>query len=266
MVTYAYSTMLYVGLPPLKALERIVSVKKLAAELSYDNFLNFGGKAVEDRYMYEVLDKVKSVPEFVNSIKVVHLPYDEMEPQIALSEHGIKRYKKWIDFAYRIGAEIAVVHTLKIDKEYENALELNAEFLRLFLVEMRDKGIVLAVENRLEKNLFGSKPSDLTKLVEEVGDEIGICLDLGHAHINRNVEDFLALGKHIVAIHAHDNDGYRDQHKPPYSGSIEWKLIEDWITRIRFKGVVVFEVTCRDSIGICDKIVDQIRATPIANL
>lgn len=262
MPVYAYSTMLYLSLPPVKALERIMS-KGLDAEFSYDNFVVYGGKSVEDKYISDVLNRLS---DFVDRVKTVHMPYDEMEPQIALSEPGLRRYSKWMDLAYRLSTKVVVVHTLKISTKFQNAFELNAEFLRTLLREAVDRGILIAVENRLEKNLFGSKPSDLIKIVEELGEGIGICLDVGHAHINKNIESFLSLGKHIVAIHVHDNDGFKDLHKPPSSGSIKWSLIEDWITRSRFKGVVVFEVLCRDNVNVCDSVVEQIRSKPIANL
>jgi len=55
-------------------------------------------------------------------------------------------------------------------------------------------------------------------------------LDLGHAHINGNLEESLqALSRHMAAMHVHDNDGVKDLHKPPYTGTIRWSLLENWI-------------------------------------
>jgi len=262
VLTYAYSTMLYLLLPPAKALEKIID-KGFSAELSYDNFIVFGGKLVEDRYLTEVQNFSQNFKKYVYAM---HMPYDEMDPQIALSSHSIKRYVKWINLAYKLEVKIAVVHTLKVDVENYIAYELNLDFLRILRKEAFDKGISIAVENRLEKNLFGSKPSDLIKLVKELGEGIGICLDLGHAHINKNIDEFLALGKHIIAIHAHDNDGYRDLHKPPFTGTIDWNSIEEWILKTKFKGIMIFEVLCRDNITVCDRVIEQIKLVPIANL
>lgn len=262
MPKYAYSTMLYLVLPPLKAATRLIDLG-LDVELSYDNFVFFGGRTVEDRYLDEV---IKHLADLQGRIKVLHTPYDELSPQIALSEAGFRRFAKWLDLAYKLGIEIAVVHTLKIGEDYERALDLNLEFIRKLSRDAVDKGVVLAIENRLEKNLFGSKPRDLLRIVNEFGGEVGICLDVGHANINKNLHEFITTaGRYIIALHAHDNDGYKDLHRPPYSGTVNWNLIEEQVTKI-VRSTIVFEVVCRDSITTCDKVVEGIRATPIANL
>jgi sugar phosphate isomerase/epimerase len=254
--------MLYLSLPPIKALKRIIA-KGLLAELSYDNFVVFGGKLIEDKYLAEIQNSSNDLKGLVQAL---HMPYDEMNSQIALSIPGMKRYIKWLNLAYRLEIKTVVVHTLNVDADIQNAYELNLEFMKILHREALDKGINIAVENRLEKNLFGSKPSDLVKLIEELGEGVGICLDLGHANINKNTEEFLTLSSYIIAIHAHDNDGSRDLHKPPFSGTVNWDMVEEWIRRTKFKGVIIFEVLCRDSATICDKVVEQIRLTPIANL
>lgn len=261
MARYAYSTMLYLSLPPYKAIERLAELG-LPIELSYDNFVVAGGKALEDKYIGEILTRANSDAR----VMVVHMPYDEMDPATALSEAGLKRFVKWLDLAHRLGAEAVVVHTLRIGSEYERALEVNVEFLGLILREAVDRGITLAVENRLEKSLFGSRPSDLLKIVNELGNEVRICLDVGHANINKNLDEFLSIGRRIAVIHAHDNDGYRDLHNPPYSGTVRWSLVENWISRTGFDGVIVFEAVCKDSVHICDSVTNYIRSTPIANI
>ncbi|MEM4789738.1 MAG: sugar phosphate isomerase/epimerase [Ignisphaera sp.] len=262
MPLYAYSTMMYLNLPPLKAIERLIELN-LPVELSYDNFAVSGGKVLEDRFITEILNVSKDLYGYIN---VIHTPYDEMEPQGLLTDSRLRRFNKWFELANKLGTKVAVVHTLKVEETYGNALDLNIEFLNMLAKEAKDRGIILAVENRLENNLFGSKPKDLMRLVEHLGRDVGMCLDLGHAHINRNLEEFLSIGQNIVVIHAHDNDGRRDLHKPPYSGTIKWGLIEAWITRTKFDGLIVFEVLCRNSVQICDNVVEQVRSTPIASI
>ncbi|MEM1527040.1 MAG: sugar phosphate isomerase/epimerase family protein [Ignisphaera sp.] len=262
MPVYAYSTMMYLKLPPLKAVERLTELG-LHVELSYDNFAIFGGRALEDKFMTEILNVSHNLHGYV---EVIHTPYDEMEPQKLLTDSGFRRFTKWFNLANKLGVRVAVVHTLKVEEGYGNAFELNIEFLSMLIKEAKDKGVKLAVENRPEKKLFGSKPKDLIRIVEHLGEDVGVCLDLGHAHINRNLQEFFSIGKGVVVIHAHDNDGYRDLHKPPYSGTIKWSLVEAWVTRIKYSNLIVFEVLCKDSVQICDSIVEQVRSTPIANI
>ena len=54
-------------------------------------------------------------------------------------------------------------------------------------------------------------------------DRIGVCLDLGHAHITVGVADAIAtLGNRIGSLHVHDNHAVRDEHLWPGEGTIDW--------------------------------------------
>ncbi|MEM1542763.1 MAG: TIM barrel protein [Ignisphaera sp.] len=260
MVYYTYSTMLYVSLTPKRAIEALVS-DGLRVEVSYNNFVAFGGKAIEDRYIHEILDNVSTIS---NSVDVVHIPYDEMEPEVALSPNGLARFIKWIDFINKINGKIAVIHPLYA---VNRALELNLEFFRYIVREARDRGIAIAIENIIEKHLFGSRPKELIQLISVLDGDVGICLDIGHANINKNIDEFLnTAGRYIKVMHIHDNDGYRDQHKPPTTGTVDWNKIETWIMRTRYNGFIVFEVVCRDNINICRNVVKYIKSLRIANI
>jgi sugar phosphate isomerase/epimerase len=54
-------------------------------------------------------------------------------------------------------------------------------------------------------------------------DQIGICLDLGHAHITVGVAEAIrTFGPRIVSVHVHDNHGLKDEHLWPGDGAIDW--------------------------------------------
>jgi endonuclease IV len=53
---------------------------------------------------------------------------------------------------------------------------------------------------------------------------IGVCLDLGHANMTVGIPDAISvLGKRIVSLHVHDNHGSKDEHLWPGDGDIDWK-------------------------------------------
>ena len=55
-------------------------------------------------------------------------------------------------------------------------------------------------------------------------DDVGICFDLGHAHLMGDVaQAFEILKPHIRSTHLHDNAKDRDAHLWPGKGSIDWK-------------------------------------------
>jgi sugar phosphate isomerase/epimerase len=85
----------------------------------------------------------------------------------------------------------------------------------------RPLGVRLLVENLISE---ATTPEHLLTILE-MGhlDNVGVCLDLGHAHITVGVAQAIAtLGKHIASVHVHDNHGQKDEHLWPGDGTIDW--------------------------------------------
>ena len=82
-------------------------------------------------------------------------------------------------------------------------------------------GVRLLVENLL------SEPTSPERLMNilQIGhlNNIGVCLDMGHAHLTVGVVEAIAtLGKRIASVHVHDNHGIKDEHLWPGDGTIDW--------------------------------------------
>jgi sugar phosphate isomerase/epimerase len=82
-------------------------------------------------------------------------------------------------------------------------------------------GVRLLVEN------LTSEPTTPEHLVTilQLGhlDNVGICLDLGHAHITVGISEAIGtLGARIASVHVHDNHGTKDEHLWPGDGTIDW--------------------------------------------
>ena len=85
----------------------------------------------------------------------------------------------------------------------------------------RPLGVRLLVENLLSEPTM---PERLLTILE-MGHlpNVGICLDLGHAHISTGVAAAIATaGDRIVSSHVHDNHGVKDEHLWPGDGTIDW--------------------------------------------
>jgi endonuclease IV len=83
------------------------------------------------------------------------------------------------------------------------------EHLRAFA---RPLGVQILLEN-LEKNEV-AEPQNLMEILT-VGhfDDIGICLDVGHAHIGEGIPATIdIMGTRIRSVHVHDNAGDKDAH------------------------------------------------------
>jgi sugar phosphate isomerase/epimerase len=84
-------------------------------------------------------------------------------------------------------------------------------------------GVRLLIENLL------SEPTTPERLgtILELGhlSNVGICLDLGHAHATVGVNAAIAtLGSRIATVHVHDNHALKDEHLWPGQGAIDWPV------------------------------------------
>jgi sugar phosphate isomerase/epimerase len=132
----------------------------------------------------------------------------------------------------------------EIKRALEVAETLPFRFLILHLGEREDTWGPRALEHSisaLEHLRAFSSPLGVKVLVENLqGDvarpahlveiltaghfrDIGVCLDVGHAHIGDGVPAaLLELSPHIRSAHLHDNKGDKDAHLWPGDGTIDW--------------------------------------------
>ena len=102
-------------------------------------------------------------------------------------------------------------------------------------------GVRLLVENLLSE---ATTPTHLLTILE-LGHlpNIGICLDLGHAHITVGVtEAITTLGSNIATMHVHDNHGEKDEHLWPGDGNIDWPAAGKAIKTLAATPAAVLEI------------------------
>jgi sugar phosphate isomerase/epimerase len=90
-----------------------------------------------------------------------------------------------------------------------------------------------------------SDAATLASLVEEQLDglDVGVCLDYGHAHLMGDLGEAIEeLSGHLWTTHVHDNHGKRDDHLPPYAGTIDWEAAMMETQKIGYDGTLMFEV------------------------
>jgi len=77
------------------------------------------------------------------------------------------------------------------------------------------------------ENVFDDDPEALQMLIEKIDNrDFGFCFDTGHFNLFSRVpleQWFMALGRHLVEVHLHDNDGKTDAHLAIGSGNIDFK-------------------------------------------
>ncbi|MDN7024494.1 sugar phosphate isomerase/epimerase [Methanoculleus sp. FWC-SCC1] len=128
--------------------------------------------------------------------------------------------------AGEVGADV-VVHPgyYAWHEERERA----AERFRQSLDELRqaadDLSVTFTVENMGNWEYFFLRTPDELPLI----DGLGFTLDVGHAHLNGCLPEFLA---HPAAhYHLHDNSGVHDTHSPVGEGTIDFGAVMDAVSR-----------------------------------
>ncbi|MDI6846902.1 MAG: sugar phosphate isomerase/epimerase family protein [Candidatus Bathyarchaeia archaeon] len=181
---------------------------------------------------------------------MVHAPFADINiasPSKPLLNVMLKRLKKSIINAGALNCQVWVFHPgLKtgISMFYPGMEWVqNLKTTRLLFRFASDHGVEVAIENVPEPYSFIMKSvEDFKRFYNEVNEDIGLVLDIGHANINGQIESFLTtFADKIVHMHAHDNYGKSDQHLGIGHGNINWKKTAVLIKSISYKGTVVVE-------------------------
>jgi sugar phosphate isomerase/epimerase len=131
--------------------------------------------------------------------------------------------KRAIEAAEQIPFTAVVLHLgQKDDKWSPRSLEHSLTAIEHLKAFAHPLGVKILLEN-LQNEV--TTPEHLLEIVR-VGhfDKVGICLDIGHAHLSDGGIDAAIelLKPRIAELHLHDNQGTRDEHLWPSSGSIDW--------------------------------------------
>jgi len=235
------STLHCLGKPFAQMSERIVEAK-----VRYVEVVDDGLHALDNRKTLTL----KNLGESYNLKYSVHAPFADINiasPSDFMLKAMLKRLEKSIANANSLDAYMWVFHPgLKtgISMFYPNADWIqNRETARLLSKIADDYGVRIAIENVPEPYPFLMKgTADFEKFYKEVNEPIGLALDVGHANLNGQIEQFLAnFADKIVHVHVHDNNGREDQHLGIGYGKVNWEKFAKLLKKTEFNGVVIVE-------------------------
>jgi sugar phosphate isomerase/epimerase len=145
-----------------------------------------------------------------------------LHPEKSRRIDSMDEIKRALEAAERIPFRHMVMHLgERTDTWSPRTIEYAQTALEHLGAFSRPLGVNLLVENLLSE---ATTPEHLV-LILDLGHlkNVGICLDLGHAHITVGVTEAIAtLSNRIVSTHIHDNHGLKDEHLWPGDGTIEW--------------------------------------------
>lgn len=150
--------------------------------------------------------------------------------------------KRALEVAEQIPFQFIVIHLGERDDTWSpRALEHSLTALEHLRAFAHPLGVKLLVEN-LQNEV--AQPRNLLEILATGHfKDIGVCLDLGHAHLGEGVPAVLAaLKNHVLSAHVHDNQGDKDSHLWPGDGTIVWEDVIAELTSAPEKPAAVLEI------------------------
>ncbi len=157
--------------------------------------------------------------------------------------------KRAIECTAEAGGGICIVHPDNCSTPQQNA-----EFYHTLLPFAKECGVKLAAENmwnwdnekRCNSPAACSDPQSFLAHINAVNDDFLVaCLDIGHAEmagLNTSApEMIIALGKHLQALHIHDNDLFHDSHMPPFTMNIDFVAVAKALKQVGYSGYLTME-------------------------
>jgi sugar phosphate isomerase/epimerase len=135
--------------------------------------------------------------------------------------------RRVIDVAEDLAYSRLILH-MGGSREKADPRKRDAAFSSLehLVLHAKHTGVTICIENTTSEM---GDPTYLRSFVDETRlTGLRFNFDVGHAHLadgpeeERIAKGFEPLKDLIASLHIHDNHGERDEHLPPYEGSIDW--------------------------------------------
>ena len=186
-------------------------------------------------------------------------------------DYMIETYKNIILFCDKIGCKNLVIHghSLAKNSTYLSAEEVDVVNDKLYtslIPTLRETNVTVCLENLFSGFASGlssgvcADPREAVEMIDTynaiAGKEcFGFCLDVGHMNLLRyDPRKYMPiLGDRIKALHLHDNSGIIDEHKAPYTGTVNWTAVYTTLKEIGYKGDLSFETANQTSRAMLDQ-------------
>jgi sugar phosphate isomerase/epimerase len=177
-------------------------------------------------------------------------PYSNASADAKKRAQCVQESAHALNIARTLPYKFLVVH-VGVPDEYAAPSDNMRDAARRSIEEMAERAAEAGV--RLALEVIPNALSTPESLIRMIDDElelpaIGICMDVGHAHVmNGEVADAIeTVSGHLVTTHIHDNDGKRDQHLTPFAGSLDWPGTLMGFQKIGYDGVLLMELANTD--------------------
>ncbi|MGB2429416.1 MAG: sugar phosphate isomerase/epimerase family protein [Akkermansiaceae bacterium] len=222
---------------------------------------------------YHDMEKVKAASRKIREVGIepfsFHAPFADHIDITSLDEEQRRNSVRELIKASEAAAELGVRHMVLHPgperegrppaEEFFYHLEKACEGVNEVARRCEELGMSLLLENMLPHLLFGRIQDMLYILGAARSQNIGTCLDTGHAHLAGDLPMAMhKLSCHLRMVHINDNKGDWDGHLPPGEGHIDWKDVMTQLERNAFRGGLILELSNRHG-NDYDKLMQEAR-------
>lgn len=154
--------------------------------------------------------------------------------------------------AERLGVTWMVVHPYTVLQgkkcNYKKSFVFNREYYKRWGEFCGMHHVGMAIENLFsfgETVRYCTTQEELLELAETVNNPmVQICVDTGHAHLSgmNPAKLIRQVGKYLKATHIADNHKNKDEHFPPFNGTIDWSEVMSALQEIGYDQAFAFEI------------------------
>jgi sugar phosphate isomerase/epimerase len=163
----------------------------------------------------------------ISAMRETGTPLSICEVERVRRIEAMDELKRVIDVADDLPYERLILH-MGGSRETADPRKRDAAFSSLehLILHARHSGVTICVENTLSEM---GDPAYLRAFVDETRlAGLRFNFDIGHAHLaelpeeERLEKSFAPLRELVSSVHLHDNHGEKDEHLPPFDGTIDW--------------------------------------------
>ncbi len=202
------------------------------------------------------LDAVKRARDLIDRLELepysLHAPFKDTIDITALDgtlrEQALREVEQAADAAAMLGVKYLVIHPgperSNVPREERlERMDRAAESLNRVAQYCRDRDVRLVLENMLPHLFTGPVRELLWILGSLSAQDVGICLDTGHAFLSGDLEGVVhKVSGHLWMLHVSDTHGHHDDHLPAGQGVLDWHRLLAQVAGLGFKGTLILEI------------------------
>lgn len=189
-----------------------------------------------------------------NPALTLHAPFMDMNPGAVdpmVRSVTQVRFRQLLNAAAILKPRAAVFHAAYDRWRYSGRKDIWLEYSLDTWHKVMDSASKIGLRVAVE-NVFDEDPGALHMLIEKIGSpDFGFCFDTGHFNLFSTVsmeQWFENLGKSLIEVHLHDNDGTADSHWALGRGDIDFQQFFQLMRTHSPKPVYTIEAHDKDDV------------------